>query len=93
MKTCDLIGSDLDQAVSACDGLILIDGGCAPPYSTNWFFGGEIIEREKININYVAEEFGSPAGVIAYINGVCQLFGPTPLIAAMRCFVASREAK
>jgi len=53
------------------------------PYSTNWLQGGPIIEREKITISDANE------GWVAGYNGTLSYFGPTPLIAAMRCFVAS----
>ena len=59
---------------------------CYTP-STNWLRGGPIIERESISIctqmtnkDWMALSFHED------IDG----FGPTPLIAAMRCFVASR---
>ncbi len=63
-------------------------GGWWPQHSTDWAQGGPIIERERI--------------VLGYLNGLscattfeddkhqCMEFGPTPLIAAMRCYVASK---
>lgn len=67
-------------------------------YSTDWAQGGPIIEREKLCVGYrhqldpVYVPLLDPATVCwarttagGYLN--C---GPTPLIAAMRCFVASR---
>ena len=89
-KTQKLTGSALDWAVAKCwygdeydlsipsfdDGLIF-----AP--STNWLHGGPIIEREGIDIYQ--------SGVwVAEIGGNHTTEGPAPLIAAMRCFVASR---
>jgi hypothetical protein len=69
-------------------------------YSTDWSQGGPIIEREGIELlcNVTAEEAknfieGSHADWRAAkrpINRNAQSFGPTPLIAAMRCYVASR---
>ena len=65
------------------------------PYSpsTNWEQAGPIIEREKIDLRFSME--GSPnrnrgIGCNARINYVAGGQGPTPLIAAMRGFVASK---
>lgn len=56
-------------------------------YSSAWSQGGPIIEREKI---VTAFEYGSGFWQ-AYMQGEGGLFhGPTPLIAAMRCYVASK---
>lgn len=62
--------------------------------STKWHEGGPIIERERIEV------VNSPAheGWLATSHGGCYALpkrrvyadGPTPLIAAMRCFCASR---
>lgn len=57
-------------------------------YSTSWLHGGPIIERERISIS--PEENGWSANICAPRYGLSLGFGPTPLIAAMRCFVASR---
>ena len=64
----------------------------AAPYSTDWSQGGPIIEREGINLMFSHPDSSyAQHGVmcIAHRNGK-YLEGPTPLIAAMRCFVASR---
>ena len=52
--------------------------------STNWSQGGPIIERAITKI----EDYGDCWG--AEGPDAPEMFGPTPLIAAMRCFVASR---
>ena len=60
--------------------------------STDWTRGGPLIERECIDIMFEGPEW------YAYIryeaadgyNRTLQYDGPTPLIAAMRCFVASK---
>lgn len=67
-------------------------------YSTNWAQGGAIIERELIDL--FTEKHIHPvswvASVACYQNGHRLVgwrfhqYGPTPLIAAMRCFVTSR---
>lgn len=57
------------------------------PYrpSADWAQGGPIIERERIEI---VPHPNSETWVTG-VNGVLHS-GPTPLIAAMRCFVASK---
>ena len=56
--------------------------------STEWAQGGPIIERGKIALDYFEDLCG--AGV--YADGELKFLshGPTPLIAAMRCYVASK---
>jgi len=57
------------------------------PYSTSWAHGGPIIEREIARV----ENLGGGSWA-AYKNSESEthrLTGPTPLIAAMRCYVAS----
>lgn len=60
--------------------------------STNWIQGGPIIEREGIDLYWM--QHGTPdfkASWQARKVNVGQMFsGPTPLIAAMRCYVASK---
>ena len=56
--------------------------------STDWAHGGPIIEREKISVWARSEDFAAES-----FNGGQEgltLEGPTPLIAAMRCYVASK---
>lgn len=64
-------------------------------YSTDWAQGGPIIEREGINTNkYVADPLYSEPYWIGTTWEKAKvdrwMRGPTPLIAAMRCFVASK---
>ena len=57
-------------------------------FCSKWESGGPIIEREKIQLSVEAVGVWS-----AFIEGCTKDFlyhGPTPLIAAMRCFVASK---
>jgi hypothetical protein len=57
--------------------------------STNWFHGGPLIERFKIDLCWSPARISCMATRIE--NGaVCEETGDTPLIAAMRCLVASR---
>lgn len=54
--------------------------------STDWKQGGPIIEREKLNL-----DTDDSSSWLSYTpEAKHQQFGPTPLIAAMRCFVASK---
>ena len=55
--------------------------------STYWAQGGPIIERERIEQRDRSPIFNDWEATIK-LAGV-NAFGPTPLIAAMRCFVAS----
>ena len=57
--------------------------------STNWAHGGTLIERFKIDLCWSPARISCMATRIE--NGaVCEETGDTPLIAAMRCLVASR---
>jgi hypothetical protein len=104
MKTSELTGAALDWAVaqiewvahdSETNALMVTvgdDNGWKFKPSTDWSQGGPIIEREGISVEYNRAEFtwlwtayklgdpheDNPEG------------GPTPLIAAMRCYVASK---
>jgi hypothetical protein len=59
-----------------------------PHYSTNWAQGGPIIERERISVWARGNEWAAES-FIPNAQGHEQT-GPTPLIAAMRCYVASK---
>lgn len=81
---------------------LLVDGhdfGNVFVPSTNWAQGGPIIERENITVGVYHDEDGKtiPNSWQAYIgwepdllDPMFQVDGPTPLIAAMRCYVASK---
>ena len=53
--------------------------------STKWAAGGQIIEREGISIYRMTSDWSA-----AYNPSGAAQDGPTPLIAAMRCYVAGR---
>ena len=58
--------------------------------STNWAQGGPIIERESINTRYDPDCNKAQAWEASDdIDFFEAMYGPTPLIAAMRCYVAS----
>jgi hypothetical protein len=87
MRTNELVGEALDWAVAKCEGHDIddptwwVDFGTESCYSTDWAQGGPIIEREGIDIYQ--------SGVwVAEMDGKHTTEGPTPLIAAMRCYVA-----
>ena len=106
MRTQDLIGAQLDWAVAKAEGdlypqgdVMVLEGKLfsiepgdyetsdrwrkySP--STDWNLAGPIIEQEGIGL--------MPSGT-AYFErngGTFYSYGPTPLVAAMRCFCVSR---
>jgi hypothetical protein len=92
MKTSNLIGAALDWAVAEARGLSkewMHDYKIGYPVSssTDWAQGGPIIERELIHVTH-SHSRGSWKAYIA--NNGEDYFGPAPLIAAMRCYVASK---
>ena len=97
IKTNELSGAALDWAVTKIEAerkLFTIYPQYITPYSTDWAQGGPIIEREEISIS---REFASgriewAAWTPAPIRDDAEAFGygPTPLIAAMRCYVVSK---
>lgn len=104
--TASLIGAALDWAVAKClnvKGLKISNGFPIVPmeefhrsvhYSQSWAEGGPIIEREKIRLVPFPperEKEGWWAGANYGASGESRgNEGQTPLIAAMRCFVASK---
>lgn len=84
IKTSELTGAQLDWAVAQCEYVSVrygFDDNC-PEYSIDWSQGGPIIEREKITLEWTGENW------MAYIRHDEEFFGTTPLVAAMRCYVA-----
>ena len=105
MNTSELTGAALDWAVAKAGGgakdiYIFLDGHSRLGmynYSTDWYQGGPIIEREGIEIicnlrpNEARTFKTTPdwrASRRAWSKGDIW-YGPAPLIAAMRCYVAS----
>ena len=102
IKTSELTGVALDWAVAKVNGHEQIrfrgclvdpktvsDGGALPTKwrpSTNWAQGGPIIEREAISLTQFSDY---PKWTAKHPESLC-IDGPTPLIAAMRCLVASK---
>ena len=106
IKTADLTGPALDWAVAVVEGLTeenawttieifkAARAGGFYRYSTDWSQGGPLVEREKLELRcnddgWQAFCFGFPVAK-AHSGRRVWAAGSTPLIAAMRCFVASR---
>ena len=102
MKSSELTGAALDWAVLKASNkaigqpdhlpfnvewLLMRDAGDFQ-YSTNWAQGGPIIERECIDLQYQGGDVDVWAADI--FGADCSVYGDTPLIAAMRCYVASK---
>jgi len=104
MKTSELTGAALDWAVQQCEGarkdidfVWWTDDHYTP--STDWSQGGPIIEREGITLGRTEQKsyVGQPPWVSYLLEHLFMdeyeheyQHGDTPLIAAMRCYVASK---
>ena len=86
IKTSELTGAALDWAVCVANGETR-ESWLANPYSYSkyWNFGGPIIDREDIDMVKVGAS-NYRAGFA--VNNLTSGYGPTKLIAAMRCYVA-----
>ena len=89
IKTSELTGAALDWAVAKCTGqencwLHDYKLGYPVSISTDWSQGGPIIEREGLTLTHQSTRWG------AQTDDDLFAYGPTPLIAAMRCYVASK---
>ena len=91
IKTSELIGSALDWAVAKCEGRAN-DGVWDENFSSNWLLGGPIIEREEIALEPMTHDEHGDGWLATRVEGpaICMEFGPTMLVAAMRCYVASK---
>jgi hypothetical protein len=99
MKTSELSGAALDWAVTKCEGFdheVTSSEWGMWGWATDWAQGGPNIERESI---YISRELSSFTNALEWaawtpapIRDEAESFGygPTPLIAAMRCYVASK---
>ena len=88
IKTSELTGAALDWAAATCE---FVPGTARSlierkPYSISWQDAGPIIERERITLIACDNDFEAQSRTTPL---ACEE-GPTPLIAAMRCYVASR---
>ena len=103
MKASELTGAALDYMVAKCEGFEPFTDGISwiidhagtyqqlPRYSTDWTQGGPLIEREGINLRLQAGTDKQPVAFV-WVNHqpAHRQHGSTPLIAAMRCYVASK---
>ncbi len=102
IKTSELTGQALDWAVAKCEGGIYQGPSVrdsfwmwpgkpvkyskqAPSYSTNWAQGGPLIESERIAVWATTDGWKAQRSDTSNLTTA-----PTPLIAAMRCYVASK---
>ena len=94
VETSELTGAALDWAVAKCEGTAVADvvnGMRGYHYSTNWAQGGPIIEREKYDITFnQATTAFAEYWTVTSNDGNNEECGDTLLIAAMRCYVASK---
>ena len=88
----DLEGEALNWAVAKAQDVLVVppeDDECGwehfwkpQPYSTEWANGGPIIEHDRILLKATGDTW------VAYSYGQGHFaYGPTPLVAAMRCYV------
>ena len=104
VKTSELIDAALDWAVGYARCLTATNGkpilardlmdaavrnGMSSP-STDWAQGGPIIELNEIGSFHYIHGFHGPTWSASIGSGGFQQDGPTPLIAALRCYVASK---
>ena len=105
MKTAKLTAAALDWAVANCEGELSQHGGQVHLVeskvrfyedtldiqytpSTNWAQGGPIIERQRISTQ-TTEDYWD-ADLTTESGAFIQSIGDTPLVAAMRAYVASQ---
>jgi hypothetical protein len=101
MKTSEAKDAALDLLVAKCEGhtvnLLEVKGQRfmrLHKYSNDWAQGGPIIEREGLSIRYAPKDargaWYAVQGPNRFLSPDHEGLGPTPLIAAMRCYVASK---
>ena len=104
VKVSNLSGAALDWAVAKCEpnpehvthknGVIRrqpVQYAYAP--STDWAQGGPIIARERMGVwpsDSIEGMWAARPDYEVYPERLPPAYGPTPLIAAMRCYVASK---
>lgn len=104
IKTSELTGSALDWAVMyardpSVARLFSVTHCLPTPFSSDWAHGGPIIEGERIQLrdhNDLRLHWTASLRVVnanwagKVVSSTVFEDGPTPLIAAMRCYVASK---
>lgn len=102
MKTSELQGIALDWAVAKAnkcseprlkpETFLYVRMQGAFRFSSEWSEGGPIIEREEITIEATgdASKWCARRWDVGTLDFRPIVYGPTPLITAMRCYVASK---
>lgn len=102
VNTAELTGKRLDWAVAIALGIkpkwdmtdYWLDAVCCSLHryspSTEWNRGGPLIEEERVETAYMPNFEAWSACVYDHTYGATNGYGPTPLIAAMRCLVAAK---
>lgn len=89
IKTSELNSPALDWAVAKIEGVVY-HGPAWTKYSRDWAQAGPIIEGEGIELNqprlHTRDKW---CATCIKETSVYEAHGPTPLVAAMRCYVAS----
>ena len=97
IKVSEATGAALDWLVAKCEGLevafttnkevIILREGVTDYFDPhrNWGWGGPIIDRERIAI-----QFGPLWVAIHHKHLGHPSYGPTPLVAAMRCYCCAK---
>ena len=94
-----LEGAALDWAVAKCElGEAINEIDDPHFYSTDWALGGPLIEREGIALDclrtcFVIDSWVATSEMVRegdHYSPVIEFTGSTPLLAGMRCYVASK---
>jgi hypothetical protein len=81
-----LDGTALNWAVGEASG-----GEKDAPYCTSWAHGGSIVERDKIELIPERTDEGLWCAAMLVGDRDLSAVGPTPLVAAMRCYVRAKS--
>jgi len=102
LKTNELTGAALDWAVAKCEGVTctawkgrVVDAFSNPlMYHDDWALAGPIIEREGVCMRFSPKDARGAwycvMGKNRFLSPDFEGSGPKPLVAAMRCYVASK---
>jgi hypothetical protein len=102
IKVSEVTPVQLNWLVALCEGEYFIaESGVngigmefeATDYTANWAQGGAIIDRERIGVwpsDCIEGMWAAQSDYKVYPERLSPYYGVTPLIAAMRCYVASK---
>lgn len=105
IKVSEATELQLDWLVATCEGydtafasagyVIILREGVTDYFDPhrNWGWGGRIIERERIGLwpsDSIEGMWAARPDYEVYPERLPPAYGPTPLIAALRCFVTSK---